>query len=466
MGEAAGETGWLPEVVYRAGRFESGVAMMVDAGGRIARFSRAPEDTRGARRLRRRAMLPGMVNGHSHTFQRLIRGRAERRSGAGRDTFWTWREAMYAAAARLGPEEVRAAAAMAFLEMLLAGVTAVGEFHYLHHQPDGTPYEERNLLARKVLEGAREAGLRVALLRTAYVRAGFGKAPNPGQARFLTPRVEDFVADTEALIREVEGDGMAWVGVAPHSVRAAPVEYLRDVAEYARGRGLALHMHAAEQPGEVEECVAEHGRRPVELLADAGVMEGKFTAVHAIHITGEEARLLGRAGATVCACPTTERNLGDGAVPADVLAAEGVRMSLGSDSNAQIDPLEDARELEYHLRMKRLERAVLAPDESAEGLARLLFDCASRHGAESLGAPSGSLEEGRPADFFTVDLDDPALNGAGEEALLSNVVFAGGRAAIREVAVGGRLVVEDGRHRDQEAIGRRFHEVQQALWRG
>jgi formimidoylglutamate deiminase len=445
--------------------------MFADASGRITRFSRESVDLAKAGRLRNRAILPGLVNVHSHAFQRVIRGRTEYRSGAERDTFWTWRESMYHAANRLSPEAMYHAARMAFLEMLLSGITMVGEFHYVHHAPGGVPYQDRNLLALQVLRAAVETGPRIGLLRTAYVRAGWGKPADPGQARFLTPRVDDFIADTEALraaIPRVSRPGRAWVAVAPHSVRAVPLDYLREVVRYARANRLPVHMHVAEQPGEVEACLGEYGLRPVELLHQHGILDSRFTGIHAIHITAEEAVYLGDAQARVCACPTSERNLGDGAVPADRLMEAGAGICFGSDSNVQIDMLEDARLLEYHLRMNKLERVVLAPGPSQDSLAQRLFRSATETGAASLAGPvgsvGGSLEVGREADFFTVDLDDPSVAGAGSGALLNHVVFSLERTAVREVAVGGEFVVRDGRHARAEEIIREFAAVQRNLW--
>ncbi len=433
--------GWLADLIYTDGAFESGIAMMVDDRGAITGFSREEEDLKRAERLPGRAILPGLVNVHSHTFQRVIRGRTEHRTSANRDTFWTWRENMYHAANAMSPEALYRAARMAFLEMLLGGITAVGEFHYVHQDLE---------VARAILRAGEEVGLRVTLLRTAYVRAGWKMDPNPGQARFLTPDVDRFLADTDAMIASG-----ARVGVAPHSVRAVPLDYLRAVAEYARARGLPLHMHVAEQPAEVEACVAEYGRRPVELLHDNGILGDRFTAVHAIHITDGEARMLG--GSTVCACPTSERNLGDGAVSADKLFSAGARICFGSDSNVQIDILEDARELEYHLRMNKLERAVL----DTQGL----FESATESGARSLQSPGGSLDVGKAADFFTVDLNDCSLAGADRGSLLAHVVFSLERTAVRDVCVAGEMVVRDGRHRLEEEIVREFEEVQRDLWR-
>jgi formimidoylglutamate deiminase len=222
-------------------------------------------------------------------------------------------------------------------------------------------------------------------------------------------------------------------------------------------------MHVAEQPAEVEACLGEYGLRPVELLHQHRILDSRFTGIHAIHITDEEAKYLGEAKARVCACPTSERNLGDGAVPADRLFEAGVGICFGSDSNVQIDLLEDARLLEYHLRMNKLERVVLAPDSSKEALARRLFASATEMGAESLAGPVGSLEVGRAADFFTVDLDDPSVAGAGD-SLLNHVVFSLERAAVREVAVGGEFVIRDGRHAFEEEIIRQFAAVQRNVW--
>ena len=434
-------TSWLADLVYTGGAFQSGLAMIVDERGIIARFSRKEEDLKSARRLPGRAMLPGLVNVHSHTFQRAIRGRTEHRTSAQRDTFWTWRESMYHAANAMSPEDIYRAARMAFLEMALSGITSVGEFHYVHQDLD---------VARGILRAAKEVGLRLTLLRTAYVRAGWQKDPNPGQARFLTPDVDKFLADTETMIAEG-----ARVGVAPHSVRAVPIDYVKTVAEYARARGVPS-AHARFRTARGGRGVdREYGRRPVELLHDHGVLGERFTAVHAIHITDEEARMLG--GSTVCACPTSERNLGDGAVPADKLFAAGTRICFGSDSNVQIDILEDARELEYHLRMNKLERSLVETSR--------LFESATESGARSLGSPGGALEVGRAADFFTIDLNDCSVAGASRESLLAHVVYSLEKTAIRDVCVAGERIIEDGRHRVQQEVVDGFGEVQRNLWK-
>lgn len=461
--DAESENGWLPDLIYTGGEFRSGLAMFAVASGRITRFSSAPADLAAAQRLAGCALLPGLINGHSHAFQRVLRGRTEHRTAFQRGSFWTWRDSMYSAASRLSPEALYHASRMAFLEMLLGGITTAGEFHYVHHAPGGAPYADRNELARQVLRAARDTGLRIALLRTSYVRSGWDKPAEPAQVRFLTPRADDFIADTEALraaIGQPEDAAMAWVGVAPHSLRAVPLDYLREVAAYARARQMPLHMHVSEQPADVDACLAEYKMRPIELLDANGLLDSRFTAVHAIHVTREEISGLARAGSMVCACPTTERNLGDGIVAADQLFTAGVGISLGSDSNVQINLLEDARELEYHLRLSKLERAVLE--------AKRLFACATEAGARSLGAPGGSLEVGRPADFFTVALDDPSMAGgtAGSDpaSLLSHIIFSAERTAVRDVAVGGKFVVRGGRHPLAEEITREFIRLQHDLW--
>jgi formimidoylglutamate deiminase len=275
----------------------------------------------------------------------------------------------------------------------------------------------------------------------------------------------------------------AWVGVAPHSVRAVRLDYLKEVIRYANDRALRIHMHVAEQPAEVSACVEEYGRTPIALLESEGLLSDRFTAVHAIHVTPKAIASFAKTGAMVCACPTTERNLGDGVVPADEYLKNDVRICLGTDSHAQIDLLEDARELEYHLRLQKLERAVLnrnptvregasvdharestLPDGRVSDGARLLFDCATVNGALSIGAPGGALEVGKPADFFTVDLNDPTIGGVSDDNLLASMVFSASRAAVREVVVGGKPIVSEGRHLIQEEVVERFNELQKRLW--
>jgi formimidoylglutamate deiminase len=453
---------WLPDLVYTNGRFASDVAVVCDE--KVVRLCSAEEATEPIR-LKNRALLPGLVNAHSHAFQRVIRGRTERRSRYSSDSFWTWREQMYAAANRLTPDEIYNASRMAFLEMALTGITAVGEFHYMHHAPDGSPYSDPNLLEREVIRAARDVGIRIALLRVAYARAGYQREPDPQQRRFIESSPEIYLKNLEQLLAAQElRNSEAWVGVAPHSVRAVPLDYLKPIVEFAKARGLVVHMHVAEQTAEVAACIEEYRRSPVALLETEGLLSEKFTAVHAIHVTSKAVSAIADSGARVCACPTTERNLGDGVVPVDEYFNQGVPVSLGTDSQTQIDLLEDARELEYHLRLQRMSRNVLATDNTDEidesALARRLFECATTNGASSIGFEGGSLEVGAPADFFTVDLDDPSIAGSSPENLLANVVFSLARTAVRDVVVGGKRIVADGRHLQQDEIVRAFRSIQ------
>jgi formimidoylglutamate deiminase len=422
---------WLPDYVYVDGRFQPGRAVVCGSDGTIVEIT---EDASDAIRLKGRALLPGMVNAHSHAFQRVIRGRTEHRSQHTTDSFWTWREQMYAAANTLEPDEIYNVSRLAFLEMAMTGITAVGEFHYIHHSRDGSPYSDPNLLEREVIRAARDVGIRIALLRVAYARAGYETEPNPQQIRFIEDSPDLYLKNLEQLLDV--NDAMAWIGVAPHSVRAVPLDYLKTIVAFANEHELPVHMHVAEQPAEVSACIAEYGRSPVALLETEGLLSKRFTAVHAIHVTPKAIAALARNGAFVCACPTTERNLGDGVVPVDAYFDAGVRVSLGTDSQIQIDLLEDARELEYHLRLQKMTRNVLAPM-----LAQRLFDCATINGAASIGFDGGRIAPGAPADFFTVDLNDLSIAGASVDDLLTNIVFSLARTAVRDVVVGGKRIV-------------------------
>jgi formimidoylglutamate deiminase len=464
-------TTWLPDLAYASGSFESNVALNCDDSAQSARLVSA-SDVQSAIRLKDRALLPGLVNAHSHAFQRVIRGRTEYRTANDKDSFWTWREMMYSAASRLAPEDVYDASRMAFLEMALSGITSVGEFHYLHRAPDGSAYDDPGLMASQVVRAANDVGLRIALLRVAYARSGYQTETNPQQRRFIESDPETYLKNFDRLASELSvGDGsMAWAGVAPHSVRAVPLNYLRKVVDAANSKQLPVHMHVAEQPAEVSACIEEYGRSPVALLATEGLLSERFTGVHVIHVTPKAVRMLADARAMVCACPTTERNLGDGIVPVDSFFNQSIRVSLGTDSHTEIDLLEDARELEYHLRLQKLERVVLAATvdeavtEQRSALAARLFDCATVSGAASINSPGGTLETGRPADFFTVDLNDPSIAGASSDDLLSAIVFSLSKTAIRDVVVGGKRIVEDGRHAQQEDIVEKFKALQKRLW--
>jgi formimidoylglutamate deiminase len=435
---------FLPDLVLAGGEVRAGAAVNVRDG--LVASVGAPEPGLPQVRLAGKAVLPGLVSAHGHSFQRAIRGRTQVRH-PGRSDFWSWREAMYGAAARLDPDDVLAVARMAFQELALSGVTAVGEFHYLCRDPQGRPYAEPDLLARQVIRAARESGLRIVLLRVAYARAGAGKPAEPGQLRFVDGSVEQVVESAVRIASVTHADPGVRVGLAPHSVRACPAEWIGALAAEARRRDWPLHVHASEQPAEVEQCRAEHGVTPVGLLERVGALGPGTTAVHAIHLTAADVEALGRARATVCACPTTERDLGDGVVPADALLRAGVSLALGVDSHVQVDLLEDARALEGNLRLLRRERGVLAApggDGRVDALAARLLGIASAGGMRSLGLAGGSLRPGEPADFLAVDLADSSIAGAYFEDLLPTVVFSAARTAVTDVVVGGDDVVRDG----------------------
>jgi formimidoylglutamate deiminase len=453
---------YRPDLLYSQPAFTRGTGLLIGPTGSVlAAGTNAPDAVVD---LPGKALFPGFVNAHSHSFQRLIRGKSESRATSGRD-FWSWRGTMYHAAAKLDPQDVYDVARMAFLEMLLSGTTTVGEFHYLHNAPGGRPYDDPNLLSKQIIGAARSVGIRIVLLRSAYLRSGYELPPDPGQIRFFES-ASQFLDNMEGLSKEYPADSTAVrLGVAPHSLRAVPLRELKEIAAWTRERNLPLHMHVAEQIGENEACLREYGLTPVALLGREGLLAPDFTAVHAIHITADEIELLAKANATVCSCPTTERNLGDGVIVADQVMRKGIRVAFGSDSQAQIDPLEDARELEYHLRLERQQRAIL--DQIGEQtLASRLFDCATVHGARALGVPSGGLIAGSSADFFTVDLDDVSIAGNSGNDLLPLAVFSLSRSAIRDVMVNGRWVVRDQRHPLQEEIVARFKELHRKLWGG
>jgi len=452
---------YVPDLLLSGGAVREGAALSVRDG--LVAAAGEPLSGFEVVRLRGRALLPGLVSAHGHSFQRALRGRAQGASST--RSFWSWRAAMYAAAGRIGPDDLEAIARLAFLELARAGVTCAGEFHYLHLDPEGRPYADPSELALRVVRAARDVGLRIVLLRAAYARAGHGLPPEPGQRRFVEPSPDAYLAGLDALAASLRADPFATVGIAPHSVRACPAPWIRDLAAEARRRALPLHVHAAEQAAEVDACRVEHALSPVLLLAREGALDRRTTLVHAIHVDAADARAIGAAGATVCACPTTERDLADGVVPADRLLLAGARLALGVDSHARADLLEEARALELDLRLVRGERGVL--DDPPGSLAARLLDAATSGGMSSLGLEGGRLAPGEPADFVLLDLDDPSLVGATAETLVASAVFGAGAGAIRGSFVAGEPVVEEGRARaPEDRIVRDARAAMERVWRG
>jgi formimidoylglutamate deiminase len=351
------------------------------------------------------ATIPAMVNAHSHAFQRALRGRGERPSPDRDDDFWSWRTGMFALAGSLDPGEMRRAALQTYSEMAGAGYGVVGEFHYVHHQPDGTPYPEPNELAFAVAEAAVEAGLEIVLLPAAYHRGGWSEGgdlpPAPGQRRFCDPDVETFLARLDGLRSWAGSMAGVSVGIAAHSVRAVPRDWLSAIAAYSERHGIVRHVHASEQRRELAECQAEHGCSPIELLSATGFLGERASVIHGIHVSDEDVALLAASGTTVVSCPTTEGNLGDGYLPAIAYAQAGVPLAIGSDSQVRIDPFEEARELETGSRRERQLRSGLL---AAVGD---LWGELCRNGYRSLGLDADSVR-GRTVE---IDLDHPDLRG-------------------------------------------------------
>src|ERR1700761_8500945 len=318
---------YLPEILYAEGEARVGVGLLVGCDGRVAGVASERDMPSGTRivSLPGRALLPGLANAHSHTFQRLFRGRAEGRA-AGGDTFWTWREQMYRAAAFVSPESLYDVARATFLEMAASGITVVGEFHYLHRDSQGHAYADANLLSHQVIAAAQSVGVRICLLRSAYFRAGFEREPHPGQRRFYE-KPDEYLRNLGELVSAHEGAANVTVGAAPHSIRAVPLPDLIAIAEAANG--MPLHMHISEQVGENSACQAEYDSTPVTLVAKHGILSPRTTLIHAIHLTDSEFEEVARSGATICSCPTTERNLGDGIFPADTAARLGIPVAFG-----------------------------------------------------------------------------------------------------------------------------------------
>jgi formiminoglutamate deiminase len=376
--------------------------------------------------------LPGMANAHSHAFHRALRGRTHGGSG----TFWTWRETMYAVAARLDPDSYLALARAVYAEMALAGITCVGEFHYLHHGPDGTPYADPNAMGHALVAAAAEAGIRITLLDTCYLAGGIG-APLAGVQRRFGDGAADAWADRVAALKP---SPHARIGAAIHSLRAVPLSDVDTVVKAAAG--MPLHVHLSEQPAENDACLAAYGCTPARALADRGALGPRTTAVHATHLTPADIALLGGSGTHVCLCPTTERDLADGIGPAPELAAAGSPLTLGSDSHAVIDPFEEARAVELDERLRSGRRG------SFGGGALLRASTVDGH--RSLGWDAGRIEAGTLADLVTVALDTPRTAGIDP----AQVVFAATAADVRQVVVGGRQVVRDGVHLTVGDVGR------------
>ncbi|WP_434590528.1 formimidoylglutamate deiminase [Streptomyces sp. A5-4] len=418
------ENAWLDTFV------EPGVALDV-TDGRITAVRRDVHAPPPGATVLRGLTLPGLSNAHSHAFHRALRSTVQVGSG----TFWTWREVMYGVASRLNPDTYFALARAVYAEMALAGITSVGEFHYLHHTPGGTPYDDPNAMGEALTAAAAEAGIRITLLDTAYLSAGFGERPNQHQQRFSDGTAAAW-AERASLLKDSDH---VRIGAAIHSVRAVPADQLATVAEWAREREAPLHVHLSEQTAENDACQAAHGRTPTQLLADHGVLGPRTTGVHNTHLTDEDIALIGSTSTGTCMCPTTERDLADGIGPAARLQRAGSPLSLGSDSHAVIDLLEEARAMELNERLRSRTRG--------HWTAAALLRAASADGHSALGwHGAGTIETGSLADLTTIALDSVRTAGPLPRLGAETAVFAASAADIRHTVVDGRHVVRDGAH--------------------
>jgi formimidoylglutamate deiminase len=433
-----------------------------DANGRIRMLARAEPTASGS------WIVPGIPNLHSHAFQRAMAGLAERRTLDGpagaaprdaHDSFWTWRETMYRMAARFDPDSLHAVAAQLYAEMLEAGYTTVCEFHYLHHSPDGNRYADPAAMSRALIRAARDTGIRLTLLPVLYMSGGFdGRALGERQRRF-GHGVDDFLALVDSL-RSDEGDALR-VGCALHSLRAVPPEAMHAVLA-ALPRDMPLHIHVAEQVGEVQDCLALRGARPVEWLLGNAEVDARWTLVHATHLDDAEAQGIARSGATVAICPTTEANLGDGLFPLRDFLSAGGAFGIGSDSQSSVSPVEELRWLEYGQRLVTRHRNI-AVDGDSPSVGETLLRGALASGRNATGQAVGRFEAGACADWIVLDADAPQFAGVTAGDAVDRWLFSGNRNLVREVHVGGRRVVADGRHVDRDAIAARYREAMRVL---
>ena len=421
---------------------------LVMSGGRMVSVTTGTAPKAGDER--HAILLPGMPNLHSHAFQRGMAGLAETR-GPGADSFWSWREVMYRFALTMNPEQVEAVAAQLYVEMLEAGFSRVGEFHYLHHDPEGRPYADIGEMAARIAAAADTTGIGLTLLPVFYAHSGFGGAePIENQRRFIND-LNSFARLHESAHKALESIQEAVVGVAPHSLRAVTPDELAAVVAMAGGG--PVHIHVAEQMREVEDCVAWSGARPVQWLLDNADIGDRWCLIHATHMTDAETTAMARSGAVAGLCPVTEANLGDGTFSGQLFRDNGGRFGIGSDSNVLIGLPDELRQLEYSQRLSHRARNVLAEPGQSNG--RALFDAALTGGSKALGAQNAGLAVGAPADFVSLDADAVSLAGKADDAILDAWIFAGG-TRVDCAWVRGKKLVEGGRHFRRSEIAQKF----------
>ncbi len=481
MAQFFADNAWL------AHGWSAGVRLGVDADGTLSAVEQ--DAARGDAQSLGRYVLPGMPNLHSHAFQRAMAGLAERRRSSAlvpdredqkatihrrtpqkktEDSFWTWRETMYGFASRIGPDDLRAIAAQLYVEMLKAGYTQVCEFHYLHHQPDGKPYADPAEMSLALIEAAREAGIGLTLLPTLYMTGGFDGRP-------LSERQRRFGHDVDAYLRLVQHlrameTSTVRVGVALHSLRAVPEAAMRTVLDSGLVDAAPIHIHVAEQIGEVQDCLALRNARPVEWLLDHAPVDSRWCLVHATHMSSDETRRLAATGAVAGLCPTTEANLGDGIFPLKNYLDAGGVIGVGSDSHISVSPVEELRWLEYGQRLATRHRNI-AVSESSNSVGETLWGDALFGGALASGAAVGAIEVADAdqailrtrADLLVLDHDSPLLAGRSAANALDTFLFAGNSNLVKHVMVDGEWVVRDFRHRDEERIAARYGETARRL---
>ena len=444
---------------FRADQLWRADGWQVDATLGVAANGRLLDATEGASESIGRWVLPGMPNLHSHAFQRAMAGLAERK-GRNDDSFWSWRETMYAFAAAIGPDELKAIAAQLYVEMLKAGYTQVCEFHYLHHQPDGTPYAQPETMSLALIEAAREAGIALTLLPVLYISGGFdGRALTARQRRFGHD-VDGYLRLLETL-RKHESDDLR-VGIALHSLRAVPEQALREVLASDAAKDRPIHIHIAEQIGEVQDCLATRGARLVEWLFGHADVDARWCLVHATHLTEAETLQLARSGAVAGLCPTTEANLGDGLFPLAAYQDAGGTLGIGSDSHISISPVEELRWLEYGQRLTSGHRNIAARAQGVS-VGETLWRAALHGGAQASGLPVGELRIGARADLIVLDENSSLLAARDARSMLDSFLFAGNTPLVRDVMCGGEWVVRDFRHRDEERVAARYRATVSAL---
>ncbi len=423
-----------PDYVYTPDGLLSHKIVTISDEGKFLAIRAREADSDITDPLPHTVLLPGFVNAHSHVFQRALRGHTHRALSA-HDTFWTWRRAMYAEAQRLNPDLLYQGALQTYREMLMAGYTSVGEFHYVHHQPDGKPYSNANAMSDAITEASKDAGIRLVLLLVAYAQGDFAQPAEKEQRRFCDASIDAYLARVDEL--RVRG---ITLGLAPHSVRAVPEQWFRALGAYSRTYQLPIHVHADEQIREIEQCLTMRGCTPIELLERFEVLGPRTTIVHATHANAREIALLAQYHCTVCVCPTTEGDLGDGIAPYAELLEANIPLAIGTDSNTRLDPLEELRWAEYSARMRYQRRRILVPDQRASP-GPLLLTYGTQNGATALGLQTGSITFGMPADFIVVDLNAPALAGWNPTDLLDVLFFGASSQVITQTWVQGAPVV-------------------------